>query len=606
MDHPLPTFQNANFGCNASLLGSAFATTKVPAFISLQDCIGTVWDYTPLHKGLQANWQEAMAAQLGSALPLFKSGAVVGVFLGDEIMCSKIPFSNYSAVATATRKWLIDSGVPGALIYSNECSTPLTKSGQTWSVPDKLPAELDLFSIDLYAARASHSNPSSDPRKELEEVQKMVADHMRPRLHPHQRLMLVPGLFGDRNTTRSGTMEAQEEYLLAKLNATVAYAESQPDIVGVIPWHWLSPPKSYGIYSTIFGLGIESFPKLIARLNELKIKTDDDNAASAPGDYRHSGGGLFSTVIGSGVGKGPTLAFPLKGDDDEGERSCASDTDCSLNGRCNAGACSCDRPWTGKTCGQLAFRPVTMPQGYGMAPNKTTWCALSVCLSILALHLPMCSLTSNRVCCGRRGGNILTEDGKQFHLYVSAMTNECGLGHWSSNSRIEHAVANRPEGPFKFVDVAVSTWAHNSAPIVLHDGTFAIVHIGAGNGKVDGGRNCTPNGTNTVANDVPTTGHEQKPPKPKGSRIHVSNAIGGPFLPLNDSGSLPKDNCDNPAPWQHPNGTLYVACGREIKGNLINLWRAKAISGPWSFVTGLNNTFPTPTPRGKKEDVSHE
>ena len=326
MDHPLPTFQNANFGCNASLLGSAFATTKVPAFISLQDCIGTVWDYSPLHKGLQANWQEAMAAQLGSALPLFKSGAVVGVFLGDEIMCSKIPFSNYSAVATATRKWLIDSGVPGALIYSNECSTPLTKSGQTWSVPDKLPAELDLFSIDLYAARASHSNPSSDPRKELEEVQKMVADHMRPRLHPHQRLMLVPGLFGDRNTTRSGTMEEQEEYLLAKLNATVAYAESQPDIVGVIPWHWLSPPKSYGIYSTIFGLGIESFPKLIARLNELKIKTDDDDAASAPEDYHHSA-------------SAPRVLAPPAA----GARACPNN--CSLNGVCGADSCVCDRPW---------------------------------------------------------------------------------------------------------------------------------------------------------------------------------------------------------------------------------------------------------------------
>jgi hypothetical protein len=37
----------------------------------------------------------------------------------------------------------------------------------------------------------------------------------------------------------------------------------------VIPWHWLSPPKSYAIYSTIFGLGIEAFPKLIARLDEL-------------------------------------------------------------------------------------------------------------------------------------------------------------------------------------------------------------------------------------------------------------------------------------------------------------------------------------------------
>jgi hypothetical protein len=269
--------------------------------------------------------------------------------------------------------------------------------------------------------------------------------------------------------------------------------------------------------------------------------------------------------------------------------SCVSDLDCSLNGRCTAGACACDRPWTGDTCARLAFKPVVMPQGYGMTPNKTTW-----------------------------GGNILAEkDGKRFHLYVSAMTNGCGLGRWSSNSRIEHAVADRPEGPYEFVGVAVNTWAHNAAPIALHDGSFAIVHIGTGAGKIDGGRNCTPNATtynsavrSSIASSIPVpaaaegaAASDPSKPKPKGSRIHVAQSIGGPWLPLNNSGALPMDNCDNPAPWQHPNGTLFVACGREIKGNLINLWRAEAITGPWSFVTGLNNTFSTPTPPGKKEDI---
>ena len=33
--------------------------------------------------------------------------------------------------------------------------------------------------------------------------------------------------------------------------------------------HWLSPPPSYQIYTTIYGLGMESFPKLIGRLNAL-------------------------------------------------------------------------------------------------------------------------------------------------------------------------------------------------------------------------------------------------------------------------------------------------------------------------------------------------
>lgn len=290
----------------------------------------------------------------------------------------------------------------------------------------------------------------------------------------------------------------------------------------------------------------------------LSLKTDDESAARHPNSSSSASLAYGSRIL-------------LKNDD---EGNCASDIDCSLNGKCNSGSCICDRPWTGDACGQLSFRPVTMPQGYGMSPNKTTW-----------------------------GGNILTGDDQHFHLYVSAMTNECGLGHWSSNSRIEHAVAKRPEGPFEFVDVAVNTWAHNAAPIALYDGSYAIVHIGTGGGKMDGGRNCTPNGTHSVADNVFEGLDEHKSPKPRGSRIHVSKSITGPWLPLNDSGLLPKNNCDNPAPWQHPNGTLYVACGREIKNNLINLWRAESISGPWSFVTGLNNTFSTPTPPGKKEDV---
>ena len=53
-------------------------------------------------------------------------------------------------------------------------------------------------------------------------------------------------------------------------------------------------------------------------------------------------------------------------------------------------------------------------------------------------------------------------------------------------------------------------------------------------------------------------------------------------------------------PWVHPNGTLYVACGREVKGNTINLWRANNISGPWELVTALTH-WPG-GPRGKYED----
>lgn len=137
--------------------------------------------------------------------------------------------------------------------------------------------------------------------------------------------------------------------------------------------------------------------------------------------------------------------------------------DCSLNGEKRGGVCVCDKPWSGPDCSTLNFKPVTFPQGYGMAPKLTSW-----------------------------GGNAIEDPqtGK-YHIFVSAMTNNCTLQTWGKNSRIEHGIADTITGPYKFVDVAIPTWSHNSAPIALKDGTFAIVHIGTGVGPVDGGANCS-------------------------------------------------------------------------------------------------------------------
>ena len=46
---------------------------------------------------------------------------------------------------------------------------------------------------------------------------------------------VLQGLFGDRQANRSGSREEQEDFLLAKLNATVEWAKADPDVVGIIP-----------------------------------------------------------------------------------------------------------------------------------------------------------------------------------------------------------------------------------------------------------------------------------------------------------------------------------------------------------------------------------
>lgn len=50
--------------------------------------------------------------------------------------------------------------------------------------------------------------------------------------------------------------------------------------------------------------------------------------------------------------------------------------------------------------------------------------------------------------------------------------------------------------------------------------------------------------------------------------------------------------CNNPAPWVHPNGTIYIVCGGTLK-------RSEKIWGPWQTVTGFSHSG---GPAGKYED----
>ena len=144
--------------------------------------------------------------------------------------------------------------------------------------------------------------------------------------------------------------------------------------------------------------------------------------------------------------------------------SCPGNLCCSLNGIVRPdGSCKCTAPWYGERCEKLRFRPIRRPQGYGMEPSVSSW-----------------------------GGNVLF-DGTAFHLYVAAMTNNCSLSSWETNSRIEHAVSKTIDGPYTRSDVAVSTWSHNPVAIRLPGNStprYALLHIGAGSGKKDGGVNC--------------------------------------------------------------------------------------------------------------------
>eukprot|EP00040_Diaphanoeca_grandis_P041741 m.263398 g.263398 ORF g.263398 m.263398 type:complete len:226 (-) comp50329_c0_seq1:706-1383(-) len=112
--------------------------------------------------------------------------------------------------------------------------------------------------------------------------------------------------------------------------------------------------------------------------------------------------------------------------------SCTMDLNCSLNGECREGVCLCDDGWGGLGCATMQLLPVSFPQGYGMqrslqADVNTSW-----------------------------GGNVIQSGGK-FHMFVNAIANQCLLGAWMVNSRIDHVISDTVTGPYTYVDTAIGT-----------------------------------------------------------------------------------------------------------------------------------------------------
>ena len=198
--HPLPRFQTHNFGCNVTMLAALHASTGVPGVLSLEACgaidsIG-VWNYASSlerknQTGLHPMWRANLERWLALALPLFRSKVLVGVFMGDELLCDYTPLSNYTAVGEAVRARLGAS----VWIYGNECFRPFQDVGEVYSVGPSLPAFLDFISVDWYA-RCTPGDPGShgaDPSYEVQQLKTFVNASLRPRLLPHQKLLLVPG-----------------------------------------------------------------------------------------------------------------------------------------------------------------------------------------------------------------------------------------------------------------------------------------------------------------------------------------------------------------------------------------------------------------------------
>lgn len=104
------------------------------------------------------------------------------------------------------------------LLYGNECSGTIGDG--------ELPAELDLFSFDVYNAQ------NDDGACEVALVRSAAEKTIFPQLAPHQKLLLVPGVYGNTpaqcekagGTAAVCSLDAQARQVVAKLDGFFEWA----------------------------------------------------------------------------------------------------------------------------------------------------------------------------------------------------------------------------------------------------------------------------------------------------------------------------------------------------------------------------------------------
>ena len=139
--------------------------------------------------------------------------------------------------------------------------------------------------------------------------------------------------------------------------------------------------------------------------------------------------------------------------------TCATTADCSRNGVCVSSRCLCEQSWRGADCGQLAFANSSARAAF----NSSLW---------------------------TWGGSVALDGEGLVHMYASELTNDCGILHYCSNSRIIHLTSTSPLGPYERRDVALEprsppSWdsgaVHGPTIRRVGRGLWALYYMGTAN-----------------------------------------------------------------------------------------------------------------------------
>jgi hypothetical protein len=236
-------------------------------------------------EGLTSNWTAAWKSLLAEMTPGLRSGALAGVFLGDEMALWGCKVKYQAAVASRVREDLERLGVRRPIVYTN--AAPQSVSSAHYSLG--IPGNLTHFSVDMYGR--------------VDATRAFYAKHIFPKLSGglwgETSVFVVPGVFAAKKAI------AKDEALnLEHLQDYISWAKEEHRISGINPWHLgddCKPGGSCPGSSMALGAFGCCMPNLDAALKKVGMqivsggqerapyKADDTGPASSSGLWDPSG-----------------------------------------------------------------------------------------------------------------------------------------------------------------------------------------------------------------------------------------------------------------------------------------------------------------------------